>query len=87
MYDFTSRYEIKRARRKADSHISKPEVRKAILDRDGHKCRSCGAGDNLQIDHIVSARQAALGAITLDELNEPSNLQVLCRRCNSSKAP
>jgi len=52
-------------------------LRAAILQRDGHYCRACGSTADLTIDHIVPEK---LGG-TLD----PSNLQVLCRTCNSRK--
>lgn len=52
-------------------------IRDAILERDGHRCRKCGATEDLTIDHIVAEK---LGG-TLDE----ANLQTLCRTCNSRK--
>lgn len=52
-------------------------VRNAVFDRDGHACLKCGAADLLSIDHVVPL--AAGGD------NSASNLQTLCKRCNSSK--
>lgn len=52
-------------------------IREAILERDGHRCRTCGATHDLTIDHIVAEKFGG----TLD----PENLQVLCRSCNSRK--
>jgi HNH endonuclease domain protein len=68
-----------------------PTQRKAVLERDGYKCRICGISRQylddkapglgeylrLEIDHIVPVAQGG----TSDE----SNLQCLCWRCNSLK--
>lgn len=68
-----------------------PTQRKAVLERDGYKCRICGISRQylddkapglgeylrLEIDHIVPIAQGG----TSDE----SNLQCLCWRCNSLK--
>ena len=51
--------------------------RAVLLERDGSACLVCGAGADLTIDHIVPISRGGS-----DDL---SNLQVLCRRCNSSK--
>lgn len=44
-----------------------------ILD----KCLNCGEKDNLQLDHIIP--------IVKGGLNKESNIQVLCKSCNSKK--
>lgn len=54
-----------------------PRLRAAILERDGRHCRHCGATEDLSIDHIVPER--------LGGTQDPDNLQVLCRSCNSRK--
>lgn len=68
-----------------------PTQRKAVLERDGYKCRICGISRQylddkvpglgeylrLEIDHIVPIAQGG----TSDE----SNLQCLCWRCNAKK--
>ena len=68
-----------------------PTQRKAVLERDGYKCRICGISKQylddkvpglgeylrLEIDHIIPIAQGG----TSDE----SNLQCLCWRCNSVK--
>jgi len=52
-------------------------VREKILDRDGRACLSCGATEDLAIDHVIPRSQGGP--------NDPSNFQVLCRSCNSAK--
>lgn len=68
-----------------------PTQRKAVLERDGYKCRICGISRQylddkvpglgeylrLEIDHIVPIAQGGTG--------DESNLQCLCWRCNSLK--
>ena len=58
-----------------------PQLRFAILHRDGFKCRACGAtpesGAQLHIDHI---KPVARGGLT-----EWDNLQALCATCNIGK--
>jgi hypothetical protein len=50
-------------------------IRIAVLS--GANCAKCGRNDDLTIDHIIP--------ISLGGTNTPSNLQALCRRCNSAK--
>jgi hypothetical protein len=69
------RYFVRRL--EADRHISKDSVRNRILSRDGGICSKCRTMENLTIDHIVSVLNGGS--------DEDSNLQILCRRCNSSK--
>jgi hypothetical protein len=52
-------------------------VRKAIFERDGYKCKACGSEDDLSLDHIIPRSKGGS--------HDESNLQTLCRRCNSSK--
>jgi len=52
-------------------------VRKAVLRRDGHTCRWCGALAPLQIDHVEPWAFGGSGDI--------DNLQVLCASCNRLK--
>jgi hypothetical protein len=52
-------------------------MRDAILRRDHHECRKCGADSPLEIDHIIP--------ISAGGESVESNLQVLCRRCNRAK--
>jgi hypothetical protein len=51
--------------------------REEIFERDGRKCTYCGKTEDLTIDHIIPG--------SLGGTNDPTNLQVLCRSCNSVK--
>ena len=57
-------------------------LRYDILKRDGRRCRMCGAtvedGVKLHVDHIIPVSKGGR--------TEPSNLQVLCSRCNRGKS-
>lgn len=48
-----------------------------VLERDGGRCRYCGATEILTLDHVVPLSR--VGA------NDPGNLAAACRPCNSSK--
>ena len=58
-------------------------LRKKILQRDGYRCRKCGANVAaepnllLEVDHIIPLSK---GGMTRED-----NLQTLCWRCNRSK--
>lgn len=53
-------------------------VKKFVFGRDGNKCRYCGATEGeLHIDHIVPLARGGS--------DEPENLCVACKPCNSSK--
>lgn len=53
------------------------ELRRAVFERDGFRCRHCGDQFELHADHIYPESKG--GATTLD------NLQTLCRVCNFRK--
>jgi hypothetical protein len=53
------------------------EVRKAVFDRDGGRCRNCGSNFDIQYDHIIPFSMG--GASTVE------NLQILCAPCNREK--
>ncbi len=52
-------------------------LRRVVLDRDEHRCVSCGSADDLTLDHI---RPWSLGGEDTED-----NLRTLCRPCNSRK--
>lgn len=58
-----------------------PKLRREIAERDGYTCQNCGKympdGVGLHIDHIIPVSK---GGKTV-----PSNLQVLCSKCNGRK--
>lgn len=54
-----------------------PELRMAVLRRDGYRCVVCDADADLMADHVIPERRG--GATTFD------NLQTMCRPCNSHK--
>ncbi len=54
------------------------DVKAAVWQRDGGKCRQCGAQQYLEFDHIIPFSRG--GASSLN------NVQLLCRQCNQKKA-
>jgi 5-methylcytosine-specific restriction endonuclease McrA len=55
-----------------DQRRLSPEVRAAVIERDGSRCRLCGA-EGTEIDHIESSSA------------DLANLQLLCRACHRNK--
>ena len=54
-------------------------LRMEILERDGFRCKVCGGGGRLEVDHIKPVR-------TNPELSfDPGNLQALCPSCHTKK--
>lgn len=79
------RVRYKALRNSSDGFISRDDVRGFILKKFNHKCSSCGAKENLQIDHINSIYQASLGRFEIEKLNSLENLTLLCIKCNAGK--
>lgn len=52
-------------------------VKNAVYQRDGGRCRECGAGSYLEFDHIIPRSRGGATSV--------NNLQLLCRRCNLRK--
>jgi len=50
----------------------------SIRERDGHRCRNCGAAGELDVHHIIPFRRFD----DPDEANDPDNLVSLCVRCH-----
>lgn len=67
--------ELERRRRRWQSKRKKTAPR--IFKRDGHKCRHCGSTKKLTVDHIVPLVNGGS--------DNDSNLQTLCKSCNSKK--
>jgi len=55
----------------------RPDLMLALIERDGYQCKDCGGQGDLAIDHIIPLSKGGS-----DDL---SNLQILCKSCNSSK--
>ena len=53
-------------------------LRRAVIERDGHRCRACGRAGKLECDHIVALHHG--GAVY-----DPANLQTVCRACHIAK--
>jgi 5-methylcytosine-specific restriction endonuclease McrA len=71
-----ARFIARSQRRRQPSRL----LRALVLERDGFRCRRCGAAApdvQLAIDHITP--------FSAGGLTELGNLQTLCRRCNGSK--
>ena len=54
-------------------------VRRAILVRDGYRCRACGKAGRLEVDHIIPVAQGG-------DWWDATGLQALCRNCHFSKS-
>lgn len=71
--------EISRRRRLRRNHFNQERHRLFLLvaHRDGCLCARCGSVDDLTLDHKFPLSKGGS--------DEPTNLQILCRRCNSRK--
>jgi 5-methylcytosine-specific restriction protein A len=65
-------------RRDAQAFIGKKKIRTWLFNRDRWRCLSCASSKHLQVDHIVPVGKGGE--------NRLSNLQTLCRSCNSRKS-
>ena len=83
--DFKLKY--KALRNSSSAFTAKTEVREAVFLSSNFECELCGSMDNLTVDHIVSVYRAATGEFPIEKLNSKENLQALCFKCNSGKAP
>lgn len=57
-------------------HISN-DIRWDVWERDNFTCKKCGSRRNLTVDHIMPESKGGTLELT--------NLQTLCKKCNSSK--
>ncbi len=53
-------------------------VKAEVWRRDGGVCVECGGGEHLEFDHVIPFSRGGASSV--------NNLQLLCRRCNRSKA-
>ena len=56
------------------------KIRFAIYERDGYRCRKCGASQAytmLEVDHIIPIAKGGKSTY--------NNLQTLCHKCNAKK--
>ena len=67
----------KRIEKKKRKYVS-DEIKEAVYERDNGACKSCGAKEELQYDHIIPFSKGGS-----DEID---NLQILCRSCNLAKS-
>jgi 5-methylcytosine-specific restriction endonuclease McrA len=79
------------ARRRADpiTQIYKSKrwttiTRPAVLERDGHRCLSCGATTRLEVAHIRSTHDLLEAGY---DVFDPNLCHTLCKSCHSSTAP
>ena len=54
-------------------------LRMQILERDHFRCKECGKGGRLEVDHIKPVRSH------LELAYSPDNLQALCPSCHTKK--
>lgn len=54
-------------------------LRMEILERDGFRCKACGCGGRLEVDHVKPVRSHPELAYS------PGNLQALCPSCHTKK--
>ena len=64
-------------RRIAQKFIGSKKIRKFIFNRDNFMCLNCKSDTKLELDHIIP--------ISAGGKNCLSNLQTLCKSCNSKK--
>lgn len=60
-----------------DRHIA-AEVKRAVWRRDAGKCAECGSREKLEYDHIIPVSKGGS--------NTERNVQLLCEKCNRTKA-
>lgn len=57
--------------------ILRKKLSPLVFSRDENICKMCGSTERLEIDHIIPLSRGGS--------NELTNLQILCRHCNSVK--
>lgn len=74
------RHYTRRERQKIYQSARWRRLRLAILDRDGRRCRKCGAAGRLEVHHVEPIKYG--GA-----LFAPDNLLTMCRTCHFRAEP
>jgi 5-methylcytosine-specific restriction endonuclease McrA len=64
-------------RRRSQFQAKRDRLMLILIERDGYLCAECGSQGDLAIDHIVPLSKGGS--------DEPDNLRILCRSCNSRK--
>ncbi len=55
--------------------------RRMMIERDNHRCQSCGSENRLHVDHI----KPFIECKNREEADDPSNLMTLCYNCHLRK--
>lgn len=61
----------------ANSYIQRKGIREKVFKLHGDVCLRCGSDEHITLDHVVPVSRGGKNTI--------SNLQPLCRSCNSTK--
>ncbi|MBD3197989.1 MAG: hypothetical protein GF317_23265 [Candidatus Lokiarchaeota archaeon] len=69
--------EANKERVKASHFTSKKDIREEVFKKYGEVCLCCGSKTNISIDHVIPVHKGGENTI--------SNLQPLCKSCNSAK--
>lgn len=77
---------FKAFRSSSSAFVSNKKVREYILNKFEYKCVDCNSKDLLEIDHIKSVFSCFYSKDYF-YCNSLENLQVLCKKCNTSKNP
>lgn len=77
---------FKSFRNSSSGFVKNEIVRKSILEKCGNKCVNCNSVLNLEIDHKKSVYYCFKNGL-LSFCNTYENLQILCKKCNTSKQP
>ena len=77
---------FKKFRSSCSNFIKKDSVRIFILNKFNNKCVNCDSKERLEIDHIQSVYSCFIN-MNYYYCNKEENLQVLCKKCNTSKIP
>lgn len=73
----TARLKPRKTRAASARRPVSARVRLNTYQRDGYACVLCGSHDDLTLDHIIP--------VAVGGMNDPDNLQTMCRPCNSRK--